>query len=118
MFGSPLSTRLERSSRILVAGAGGGSDVYAALPLALSLREAGKEVHLANLSFSHLDALALDVWLFEDVAEIRPDTEARDWSRRLTRRRLMTMLPLAPVDLHSRVEAPEGGPDSPGHGTH
>ncbi|MEV0349305.1 hypothetical protein AB0H88_26305 [Nonomuraea sp. NPDC050680] len=79
MFGTPLSARLERSSRILVAGAGGGLDVYAGLPLALSLREAGKEVHLANLSFSHLDALDLDVWLFEDVAEIRPDTTTRDW---------------------------------------
>ncbi|MFB4266003.1 DUF1152 domain-containing protein [Nonomuraea sp. GTA35] len=79
MFGSPLSARLERSSRILVAGAGGGSDVYAGLPLAFSLQEAGKEVHLANLSFSHLDALDLDAWLCEDVAEIHPDTEARDW---------------------------------------
>ncbi|MEU8150940.1 DUF1152 domain-containing protein [Nonomuraea sp. NPDC048901] len=79
MFGTPLSARLERSSRILVAGAGGGFDVYAGLPLALSLREAGKEVHLANLSFSHLDALDLGVWLFEDVAEIRPDTATRDW---------------------------------------
>lgn len=79
MFSSPLSARLERSRRILVAGAGGGFDVYAGLPLALLLREAGKEVHLANLSFSHLDALDLGVWLFEDVAEIRPDTQTRDW---------------------------------------
>ncbi|MEV0389610.1 hypothetical protein [Nonomuraea sp. NPDC050643] len=38
MFGSPLSDRLERSSRIRVAGAGGGSDVYAGSPLALTLR--------------------------------------------------------------------------------
>ncbi|MEU6719930.1 DUF1152 domain-containing protein [Nonomuraea sp. NPDC046802] len=79
MFDSPLSARLEARSRILVAGAGGGSDVYAGLPLALALHEAGKEVHLANLSFSHLDALDLDVWLAEDVAAIRPDTSSRDW---------------------------------------
>ncbi|GAA3609924.1 hypothetical protein GCM10022419_113700 [Nonomuraea rosea] len=38
MFDSPLSARLETSRRILVAGAGGGFDVYAGLPLALALR--------------------------------------------------------------------------------
>ncbi|TMR93699.1 DUF1152 domain-containing protein [Nonomuraea basaltis] len=59
MLDSPLSARLEASSRILVAGAGGGFDVYAGLPLALALREQGKEVHLANLSFSRLDAIVL-----------------------------------------------------------
>ncbi|WP_217370640.1 DUF1152 domain-containing protein [Nonomuraea antri] len=38
-----------------------------------------QQVHLANLSFSHLDGLGLDVWLAENVAEIGPDTPARDW---------------------------------------
>jgi hypothetical protein len=76
---SPLSARLEASHRILVAGAGGGFDVYAGLPLALALRDQGKEVHLANLSFSRLDALDLDVWLAEDVAAVGPDTHSRDW---------------------------------------
>ncbi|WP_223166905.1 DUF1152 domain-containing protein [Nonomuraea sp. SYSU D8015] len=79
MLDSPLSARLEASHRILVAGAGGGFDVYAGLPLALALREQGKEVHLANLSFSRLDALDLDVWLAEDVAAVGPDTCSRDW---------------------------------------
>ncbi|MFI6320076.1 DUF1152 domain-containing protein [Nonomuraea sp. NPDC050556] len=36
-------------------------------------------MHLANLSFSHLDGLGLDAWLDEDVAAIRPDTATRDW---------------------------------------
>ncbi|MGW0804889.1 DUF1152 domain-containing protein [Nonomuraea sp. NPDC002799] len=79
MLDLPLFARLAGSYRILVAGAGGGSDVYAGLPLALALHEAGKEIHLANLSFSHLDALDPDVWLGEDVAEIGPGTPARDW---------------------------------------
>jgi hypothetical protein len=79
MFDSPLSARLETSRRILVAGAGGGFDVYAGLPLALTLRERGKEVHLANLSFSRLDALDLDVWQAENLALIGPDTPSRDW---------------------------------------
>lgn len=73
----PFFTRLRDARRILVAGAGGGFDVYAGLPLALALRSAGKEVHLANLSFADLYGLDPDVWLEQDVAAVRPDTSAR-----------------------------------------
>jgi hypothetical protein len=73
----PFFTRLRDARRVLVAGAGGGFDVYAGLPLALALRSAGKEVHLANLTFSDLFGLDLDVWVDHDVAAIRPDTSAR-----------------------------------------
>ncbi|WP_326573960.1 DUF1152 domain-containing protein [Actinacidiphila glaucinigra] len=72
-----LFTRLRDARRILVAGAGGGFDVYAGLPIALALRDAGKEVHLANLSFADLYGLDLDVWLDHDVATVRPSTAAR-----------------------------------------
>ncbi|MER6564052.1 DUF1152 domain-containing protein, partial [Streptomyces sp. NPDC001027] len=60
-----------------VAGAGGGFDVYAGLPLALALRTAGKDVHLANLSFADLYGLPSDVWLQPDVAAIGPDLDVR-----------------------------------------
>jgi hypothetical protein len=73
----PFFTRLRDARRVLVAGAGGGFDVYAGLPLALALRSAGKEVHLANLSFADLYGLDTDVWLEPDVAAIGPDTAAR-----------------------------------------
>ncbi|TQJ92031.1 DUF1152 domain-containing protein [Streptomyces sp. SLBN-31] len=73
----PFFTRLHDARRVLVVGAGGGFDVYAGLPLALALRSAGKEVHLANLSFADLYGLDLDVWLEADVAAVRPDTPAR-----------------------------------------
>jgi hypothetical protein len=46
-------------SRVLVAGAGGGFDVYCALPVALKLRESGHEVHLANYSFTNLGAVSV-----------------------------------------------------------
>ncbi|MCX4752381.1 DUF1152 domain-containing protein [Kitasatospora purpeofusca] len=72
----PLITRLLAADRILIAGAGGGFDVYAGLPLALALRAAGKEVHLANLSFSELHALPAEVWQEPDLALITPDTPA------------------------------------------
>ncbi|MEU2284904.1 DUF1152 domain-containing protein [Streptomyces sp. NPDC013178] len=73
----PLFTRLRDARRILVAGAGGGFDVYAGLPLAIALRSAGKDVHLANLSFSDLYGLPTDVWLEPDVAAVAPDTPVR-----------------------------------------
>ncbi|ANP51285.1 hypothetical protein J2Z21_002961 [Streptomyces griseochromogenes] len=73
----PFFTRLRGARRVLVAGAGGGFDVYAGLPLALALRSAGTEVHLANLSFSDLYGLSLDTWVEQDVAAVRPDTPLR-----------------------------------------
>ncbi|MFF3562178.1 DUF1152 domain-containing protein [Streptomyces sp. NPDC002574] len=72
-----LFTRLRDARRVLVAGAGGGFDVYAGLPLALALRTAGKEVTLANLSFADLYGLDTEVWVEPGVAAIRPDTVAR-----------------------------------------
>ena len=52
----PFFRRLESSERILLAGAGGGFDIFSGLPLYFALQSAGKEVHLANLSFSSLSA--------------------------------------------------------------
>ena len=48
----PLFAALASARNVLIAGAGGGFDVYAGLPLALALWESGKQVHLANLSTS------------------------------------------------------------------
>lgn len=78
LFEPPLLTRLAPATKVLIAGAGGGFDVYAGLPLALALRAAGHEVHLANLSFSHLYGLGSEVWLESEVAEIRPDTRSAE----------------------------------------
>lgn len=72
-----LFSRLRDARRVLVAGAGGGFDVYAGLPLALALGETGAEVHLASLSFADLYGLDLDVWVEQDVAAVRPDTVLR-----------------------------------------
>ena len=52
----PLFTRLADARRVLLAGAGGGFDVMSALPLAFALQRMGKDVHLANLTFSYLGA--------------------------------------------------------------
>ncbi|WP_406380344.1 DUF1152 domain-containing protein [Streptomyces sp. NBC_00197] len=69
---NPLFARLDDAERILVAGAGGGFDIYSGLPLALSLMHQGKQVYLANLSFSALEGLPVDDWAAPDVAAVGP----------------------------------------------
>jgi hypothetical protein len=54
VFDSPLGAVLAPARRILLAGAGGGFDIFCGLPLYFALRAQGKEVHLANLSFTWL----------------------------------------------------------------
>ena len=50
----PLFQELEQAENILIAGAGGGFDIYSGLPLYASLKKQGKNVFLANLSFTWL----------------------------------------------------------------
>jgi hypothetical protein len=65
--------RLDGCSSVLIAGAGGGFDVYVGLPLMFALRDAGVAVHLANLSFARLERLDPAAWLNDYVAEVTPD---------------------------------------------
>jgi hypothetical protein len=74
----PLFVALRGSDRVLVAGAGGGFDVYAGLPLAFALMGLGKSVHLANLSFSALDLIDVDDWCEPNLAAITPATRGHD----------------------------------------
>jgi len=63
-----LPSALESCERVLVAGAGGGFDVFAGLPIYHRLRTIGKQVWLANLSFADLglsDAPVLAPALYE-----------------------------------------------------
>jgi hypothetical protein len=50
----PLFHELEQAKNVLIAGAGGGFDIFCGLPLYFWLKKAGKNVHLANLSFTEL----------------------------------------------------------------
>lgn len=51
----PLFDRLKQCPRILIAGAGGGYDLFSGLPLYFRLLENGHEVWLANYSFTDLE---------------------------------------------------------------
>jgi len=57
-FQLPIITALAPTQSVLVAGAGGGADVFAALPLYGALRRAGKAVHLASLSSTPFESTA------------------------------------------------------------
>ncbi len=50
----PILDHLKDCQTVLIAGAGGGFDIFAGLPLYFTLKDAGKTVHLANYSFMDL----------------------------------------------------------------
>src|SRR5271163_2310983 len=56
MLQLPFFTALAPAKRVLLAGAGGGFDVFCGLPLYFALKDAGKVVFLANLSFTFLES--------------------------------------------------------------
>ena len=51
----PILHLLEDSQNILIAGAGGGFDIFAGLPIYFTLKAMGKNVHLANFSFTPIE---------------------------------------------------------------
>jgi hypothetical protein len=69
----PALERLARCQRILLAGAGGGFDILAGIPLFHYLRSQGKQAFLASLSFSSLKH-ASGRQLTRDILEVRPDS--------------------------------------------
>jgi hypothetical protein len=94
----PLFARLAPARRVLISGAGGGFDIYAGLPLALSLANAGATVHLGNLTFSSLDELRFDDWVEAGLAAIGPDsTGSPDYFPERTLARWLKGGPIAPT---------------------
>ena len=51
----PFFDRIAESKNVLLAGAGGGFDIYSGIPIYLNLVKAGKNVILANYSFTLLE---------------------------------------------------------------
>lgn len=70
----PFFQELEQAESVLLAGAGGGFDIFCGLPLYFGLCEMGKQVHLANLSFSRLDQ-ASGRWLSPTLMEVTATTQ-------------------------------------------
>ncbi|MEV6343236.1 DUF1152 domain-containing protein [Actinoplanes sp. NPDC051851] len=75
----PLFAVLEDARNVLIAGAGGGFDVYAGLPLAFALQAGGATVHLASLSFSELELVDRESWVADHVVAVTPASTSPDW---------------------------------------
>jgi hypothetical protein len=73
----PVFRRLHGAQRVLVCGAGGGFDVFAGLPLKFALERAGKEVHLANLTFTYLGGTNAE-YLAPALARVSAATRGED----------------------------------------
>jgi hypothetical protein len=65
-----LTLDLPASSSVLVAGMGGGFDVFCGLPIAFALRARGHTVHLASLSFAATAEYADGVWLSDTLVGV------------------------------------------------
>lgn len=72
----PFFREIENAHSILLAGAGGGFDIFSGLPLYFGLRNLGKQVHLANLSFSPLSETT-GRWLSPAVVEVTAHSPGR-----------------------------------------
>jgi len=66
--------RLAACENLLIAGMGGGFDIFCGLPIYAELRRRGCTVHLANLSFSQLAYLKNGVTLTEHVAGVTAES--------------------------------------------
>ncbi len=66
----PFFQQLESSRNILLAGAGGGFDIYSGIPLLASLAAQGKKVVLAGYSFTWLEETTT-TQIFPSVYEIQ-----------------------------------------------
>ena len=69
----PFFQRLSSVRRVLIAGAGGGFDVYAGAPIGFALEDMGAEVHYANLSFTSFAEIKGERPT-DSLVEIHPDT--------------------------------------------
>ncbi|MEO0895999.1 MAG: DUF1152 domain-containing protein [Bacteroidota bacterium] len=75
----PLFAQLENCQNVLISGAGGGFDIFTGIPLYINLKKQGKNVILANFSFTWLnDTNAKQV--FPNCYEIKPSN--RDLANR------------------------------------
>ena len=80
MLQLPIFAGLDQARNVLLAGAGGGFDIFSGLPLYFGLKSAGKAVHLANLSFSTLPhpSAARDARLSPALCRVTANTPAAE----------------------------------------
>ena len=72
----PYVHQLDQANSVLIAGAGGGFDIFCGLPLYFNLVAQGKTVYLANFSFTYLDFFKEGKWLTESMMKVTADLQS------------------------------------------
>lgn len=71
----PILEQISECESILIAGMGGGYDIFAGLPLYFELEQLGYDVHLANLSFSDISGLYEGEQLTDTLVGVSTDVD-------------------------------------------
>jgi len=72
----PIFDQLANHHNILIAGMGGGYDVFCGLPIYFELKAQGLNAHLANYSFSEIAKLKDGLRLTDTLVGVTADTQA------------------------------------------
>jgi hypothetical protein len=72
----PIFDQLASCKNLLIAGMGGGFDVFCGLPIYFELQQRGQKAHLANFSFSDTNQFQQTIRLNSDLAGVQA---ADDW---------------------------------------
>ena len=72
----PILDQVSNCKNLLVAGMGGGFDIFCGLPIYFELKSRGLNVHLANYSFSPFENLSKGTFLTDSLVGITADTES------------------------------------------
>ena len=68
----PILTQLSRCKNLLIAGMGGGFDVFCGLPIYFELKKHGVNAHLANFSFSDIENVDFGTRLTKTLVGVTP----------------------------------------------
>jgi len=71
----PVVNQLKGCRNLLIAGMGGGYDVFCGLPIYFELRKQGVQVHLANYSFADITSVRHGIRLTESLVGVTPDAQ-------------------------------------------
>jgi hypothetical protein len=71
----PILHRLSHCKNLLIAGMGGGFDIFGGLPIYFELKKHGIDAHLANFSFSDIESVDFGVRLTKTLVGITPKVQ-------------------------------------------
>ena len=71
----PILNQLSNCKNLLIAGMGGGFDVFCGLPIYFELKKHGINAHLANFSFSDIESVDFGIRLTKTLIGVTPKAE-------------------------------------------